>query len=215
MSRYENIIRQTPRVYWLALEVKYVVRSHVVDDVVKMSDVKYEIVNMPNVRCQIIKCQMSNVKYFTSDVKMWKCHMPDAARLLISVGGHLRRPIACRAPRILWSETIDHVSWAHTSSAHLLIVRHEPIMTSCAHFTLNLRAFLPYVSWWDCIGHIRRAIACRTSRILDYWSCIHDTVYIVWSYIMSLLRRHDGQTSIATVVGPWQRIRKSQTVKCT
>jgi len=29
MSKYENVIRQTPRVYSLALEVKYVARSHV------------------------------------------------------------------------------------------------------------------------------------------------------------------------------------------
>jgi len=199
MSKYENVIRQTPRVYWLALEVKYVVRSHVVC---------HEFYDL-NVKCQTLNTLRQVSKYKNVMV------IPDAARLLVSVWGHLRRPLASRAPRILCSETIDHVSWAHTSSAHLLIVRHEPIMTSCAHFTLNLRAFLPYVSWSDGMRHIRRAIACRTSRILDYWSCIHDTVYIVWSYIMSLLRRHDGQTSIATVVGPWQRIRKSQTVKCT
>jgi len=31
----------------------------------------------------------------------------------------------------------------------------------------------------------------------------------------SLLGRYDGQTSIATVVCPWQRITKLQTVKCT
>jgi len=160
MSKYENVIRQTPRVYWLALEVKYVVRSHVVCHEFYYLDVK----------CQTLNTLRQVSKYKNVMV------IPDAARLLVSVWGHLRRPLASRAPRILCSETIDHVSWAHTSSAHLLIVRHEPIMTSCAHFILNLRAFLPYVSWWDGIGNIRRAIACRTSRILDYWSCIHDTV---------------------------------------
>ncbi len=161
---------QTPRGYWLAWEVAYVVRSNV-----KRENVKHFTSNVKIWKCHYVV--RSNVKRETLYVKCqnMKSHMSDAARLLISVGGHIRRAIACRVPRILWSETIDHVSWTHTSSAHLLIVRHEPIITSCAHFTLNLRAFLPYVSWWDCIGHIRRAIACRTSRILNYWSCVHDT----------------------------------------
>jgi len=48
----------------------------------------------------------------------------------------------------------------YISSVHLVIVCHEPTMTSCTHFTLNLWAFVPYV--------FHRVIACRTSRIL--WS---------------------------------------------
>ncbi len=95
MSYVTNFMMLMSNIKHLTSNVKiwksrYVVQSHVV---VKMSNVKYENLNMPNLRCQIL-CNGNRNRnsigdrdmWSPSNVTIWNCHMSDAARLLIRVG---------------------------------------------------------------------------------------------------------------------------------
>jgi len=102
-----------------------------IDVVVKMSNGKLWRRQMSDVRCENINCQMSIVKYFTSNVTIWKCHMWDAAWLLISVGRHIRRAMKCQRWQ-RWSTTRQMSKFENV--IFVVILTDKPIVTMGDYF---------------------------------------------------------------------------------